>query len=73
MTVPAPAGPVDLNAASADELTALPRIGPALAERIVDDREANGPYASIDALDRVPGIGRRTIERLRPHVVVRQP
>lgn len=64
------AGPVDVNAASAAELTTLPRIGPALAARIVEDRETNGPYRSLDELDRVPGIGPTTIARLRSHAVV---
>ena len=70
VTPPALHGPVDINSATASELVALPRIGPALAERIVDDRESRGPFTSIDALDRVPGIGPRTIELLRPYAIV---
>ena len=66
-------GPIDLNRASAAELEALPRVGPALARRIVDDREANGPFRSIDELDRVRGIGPRTIELLRPLVTATVP
>ena len=50
-------GPLDPNLASAAELEALPGIGPALAQRIVDDREARGPFASTAELARVPGIG----------------
>lgn len=57
---------VDLNTASAGELDLLPRIGPALAARIIEDRAANGPYNSIDDLQRVSGIGPKTVERLRP-------
>ncbi|RMH25266.1 MAG: ComEA family DNA-binding protein [Planctomycetota bacterium] len=57
---------VDLNAASAAELDLLPHIGPALAARIVEDRAANGPYSSVDDLQRVSGIGPKTVERLRP-------
>jgi competence protein ComEA len=67
---PVATGPLDLNRATADELVTLPRIGPALAARIVLDREAHGPFATVDALDRVPGIGPRTVEVLRPHVLV---
>lgn len=57
--------PLDLNHASAADLELLPGIGPSLAQRIVDDRSAHGAFASIDALQRVHGIGPRTIERLR--------
>lgn len=59
------AGRINLNTASRAELDLLPGIGPALADRIVGDREARGPFASIDDLQRVGGIGPRTVERLR--------
>ncbi len=62
---------LDLNAATAAQLQALPRIGPALAARIVADREANGPFVSLEDVNRVNGIGDRTIELIAPHVVVR--
>jgi competence protein ComEA len=52
-----PAGPVNLNSATAAELDALPGIGPVLAQRIVEHREQNGPFRSVDELDDVPGIG----------------
>lgn len=61
---------IDVNAASAAELSALPGLGPALAQRIVDDREARGPFKSVDDLDRVKGIGKAIVERLRPYAVV---
>lgn len=61
---------LDLNTASVADLQTLPRIGPALAQRIVDDRQANGPFASLDDLNRVSGIGERTIQMIAPHVVV---
>lgn len=54
---PAGGGLVNLNQADASELEALPGVGPVLAERIVADREANGPFASLDDLSRVPGVG----------------
>ena len=54
---PAPTDPVDMDRASADEIEALPRIGPALAKRIVEDRDTNGPFGSLDGLQRVRGVG----------------
>ncbi|QXG75505.1 ComEA family DNA-binding protein [Modestobacter sp. L9-4] len=50
-------GLLDLNAATAGDLDALPGIGPVLAQRIVDHRTAHGPFTSVDQLDDVSGIG----------------
>jgi competence protein ComEA len=61
---------VDVNRASVAELTALPGIGPALAERIVAAREEGGRFRSVDDLVRVSGIGPAKLERLRGAVVV---
>lgn len=61
--------PVDLNQASAEALTAIPGLGPTLAEAIVSER-ANGPYAELDDVLRVPGVGPTTLELLRPFVVL---
>jgi competence protein ComEA len=57
---------IDVNTAGEADLVLLPRIGPALARRIVAEREAHGPFRDVDDLGRVRGIGPRTIERLRP-------
>jgi competence ComEA-like helix-hairpin-helix protein len=57
---------VDINTASVAELLQLPRVGPALANRIVERRETVGPFASIDDLLAVPGIGEITLADLRP-------
>ena len=54
---PAGDGLVHLNTADVAELDTLPRIGPALAQRIIDWREANGPFTSVDQLLEVAGIG----------------
>ena len=69
LEVPVPADPrlevrIDLNAAGAAELEALPGVGAALASRIVAHRDANGPFASAAELERVPGIGRKLARRL---------
>lgn len=52
-----PITPVDVDRATASELEALPRIGPALAKRIIDDRDARGPFGSIEGFQRVRGVG----------------
>lgn len=57
---------IDLDVASAQELTRLPRIGPGLAKRIVADRGRRGPFGSLEALDRVSGIGPSLLEALGP-------
>lgn len=64
------AGPVALNAASAESLQQLPGIGPSLAERIIAWRTEHGGFQSVDQLDEVPGIGAKLLERLRERVVV---
>ncbi len=61
---------VDLNSATEHELQLLPNVGPAIAARIVAEREKNGPYARVDDLARVPGVGERTVRRLRDHATV---
>ncbi len=58
-------GLIDLNTATASELTALPGIGEVLAARIVEHRNANGPFVRLDQLMAVQGIGPITYERVR--------
>lgn len=66
----APATVININTASVAELEALPAIGPVTAQAIVDYRTANGPFASVDALDQVKGIGAATLDKLREFVTV---
>ncbi|HZW05605.1 MAG TPA: helix-hairpin-helix domain-containing protein [Phycisphaerales bacterium] len=69
---PAPkAGSVlDINTATAAQLEHLPGIGPAIAARIVADRARHGPYSTVEQLDRVEGIGPKTLQKLRPYITV---
>lgn len=62
---------IDPNTADADTLRLLPGIGPGLAKRIIADRETNGPFRSIRDLERVDGIGPRTVDRLERHAAIR--
>lgn len=64
---------IDLDRAPAAELARLPRVGPALASRIVDDREAHGPFGSLEGLHRVRGVGPATLEALAPHAAFSAP
>ena len=58
-----------INRASAEELEDLDGIGPTLSQRIVEERR-KGPFQSVDDLRRVRGIGKKTLENLRPHITV---
>ena len=62
---------VDINHCGKDELMLLPRVGEAIAQRILDDRAANGPYASAEDLLRVKGIGEAALEQIRPHIEIK--
>ncbi len=55
---------LDVNAVTARELADLPGIGPSIAAAIVEDRAVNGPFASVDDLDRVTGVGPKTVAKL---------
>ena len=57
---------LDVDRATAADFERLPWIGPSLAARIVADRERRGAFGTPEGLDRVPGIGPRTLERIRP-------
>lgn len=61
---------LDPNVASAEELDRLPGVGAAKALRIVQEREENGPFAGVEDLARVTGLGPKSVERLKPYLRV---
>jgi competence protein ComEA len=63
-------GLINLNTATAAQLEQLPGIGPVLAARIVDDREQYGPFATVDEIMRVSGIGEAILARIRDQATV---
>lgn len=63
-------GTVNINTATSEELQTLDGIGPAMASRIIEYRQTNGDFTSVDDLGNVSGIGEKTLEKLRPHVSV---
>ncbi|WP_284752252.1 helix-hairpin-helix domain-containing protein [Arthrobacter sp. efr-133-R2A-120] len=63
-------GKVNLNTATAEELDTLPKVGPVLAKRIVEWRQQHGPFASVEDLDAVDGVGPKMMESLLPLVTV---
>lgn len=64
----APGERVDVDHADVTELTRLPRVGPALAQRIVAWRESHGAFGGIARLDSVSGIGPKLLDAIRPFV-----
>ncbi len=81
MTVAAPEGsqdsqesqePVDVNTATEKVLEKIPGIGPAMAQRIIAWRKEHGPFERVEDLLNVRGIGVKTLEKLRPFVVVHE-
>lgn len=60
----------NINTASEQDLQRLPRIGPALAGRIIEYRRVHGPFRSADQITEVKGIGEKTLEKLRPWIYI---
>lgn len=67
-SAPPSAGPIDLDTATEAEIEALPRVGPALARRIVANRDSVGPFGGLEALRRVRGMGPATLKLVAPLV-----
>lgn len=61
---------VNINTAGAEELMLLPRVGPSVADRIVEFREKNGRFKATEDLLLVRGVGEKTFELIKPHIAV---
>ena len=61
---------VNINTAGVEELMLLPRVGPSVAQRIVEFRDSNGRFKAVEDLMLVRGIGEKTFELIKPHVAV---
>jgi competence protein ComEA len=60
---------IDLDRADVTEITRLPRVGPAFAQRIVAWRAQHGPFGGLARFDSVPGVGPKLLDALRPYVI----
>ena len=60
---------VDVNRATWPEIIQLPGLGEVLAQRVITEREQNGPFRDVDDLVRVDGIGVKTLEKIRPYLL----
>jgi competence protein ComEA len=61
---------VDLNRGQVHEFEQIPGIGPSLAWKIVSDRNERGPFLQVEELQRVPGVGEKTLDRVKPWLTV---
>jgi comEA protein len=67
---PAPKGRVNINTAPASELESLPRIGPKVAQRIIDFRTKNGNFKKVEEIMKVQGIGEKVFEQIKDLITV---
>jgi comEA protein len=61
---------ININTASLEELQKLPRIGPKIAQRVIDYRKANGSFKKVEEIMKVKGIGEKTFNRLKDLITV---
>lgn len=64
---------VDVKTASAEDLEALPGVGPVMAQRLVQYRQTHGPFKDLEALLAVAGLGKQKLARLKPYLMVSSP
>ena len=63
-------GVVNINTASEEQLQLLPRVGPAVARRIVEFRDTNGEFKALEELMLVRGVGEKTFDLIKPYVTL---
>ena len=74
VSVPSFAGPVDINSADASTLaSAITGVGESKAAAIVEYRDTHGPFASVDELSKVKGVGMKTVDKSRNKLMVSAP
>jgi len=61
---------ININIATADELMSLPRIGPVMSQRIIQYRNENGQFTTVESLQKVKGIGKKTLAKLKPLIKI---
>lgn len=64
-------GVVNVNTATPEQLELLPGVGPARARAIIEHRKEHGPFAEVEDLRQISGIGEKALERIRPHCTLR--
>ncbi len=64
---------ININTASVQELTKLPRVGEKVAQRIVEYRTKNGPFKSPEDIMKVSGIGEKTFAEMKPQILIAAP
>ena len=68
-----PAKPVNINAATSEELQQVPGIGPATAQKILQMRKSYGPFKSVDDLLAIRGLGEKRLDKMRKYLTVGKP
>ena len=63
-------GKVNINTANEEELSALPGIGPVIAERIIEYRDKNGPFKSTEEITKIKGVGDKTFQKLKDFIAI---